>query len=628
MSFMSYEDVHELLEESDVAHENANKNADLYHVGRDKRAGLIAKMMARYHMSVDVFEAHEAGEIHYHDTDYAPDLPMTNCSLPNYPDMLANGFKIGDFTLETPKSVEVACSQIEKIIVAVSSAQYGGTTIEDLDIHLEPYIQASYDKHFKTAQKYRIGTAYAIYAADMTKKEVFDAVQALLYNINTTLSTQGQTPFVSIGFGFSTTRFGRWVQEALIAMHVRGLGAEARTPVFPKLLFKLARGINLDPSDPNYDIKLKAVECQAKRNYPDVLLTKGLEKQTGGIVSPMGCRAFLSPHESGYLGRMNLGVVSVNLPRISLEALTERREGAFVRVPLRFWSLLDERLALAIKALRSREARCRQAKPKNAPILYMHGGFGRLGPDDRVDSLFDNHRASLALGYVGLYEAVALFYGRDWEEDEDAQEFGRRIMEIIAQAADKANEDKMGFVVGTPGAKVVVYGTPAEALAYRFARLDREKYGAIADITDKSGNTYYTNSFHLDSRLGLKEGWDPFSKLGWESQFRVYSKGGFTHVSEWPDHVTPETVENFWDWAYEMDIPYMGVNFPIDKCLVCLWHGDMPHTGEKYSCLNCGNDDPLLLDVIRRVSGYMSSPALRPVVKGRQQEFNNRAKHA
>lgn len=619
----------------EVAHENANKDSRVYHVQRDRMAGSVAKARGLAMLPARVATAHVKGQIHFHDLDYSPYTPFNNCDLPNFADMLANGFMMGNANIEPPRSIETAASVLAQIIVAISSAQYGGLTVETIDVVLAPYAEKSYAKHLAVAEQWiEDDAAREAYARERTAKEIYDAVQGLIYNINTTSSTQGQTPFVSIGLGLGTSWFEREVQKAILAVQTKGLGAEGRTPIFPKLIFTLRRGVNLEEGDPNYDIKRMAIECATQRMYPDVVCYDNIVSITGSYKSSMGCRSHLSAYvdpatgEQETLGRMNLGVVTVNLPRIALETRGDVDA---------FWTLLDERLEVAHEALRFREARVRQALPENAPILYKSGGLARLEDGEYVGRLFDNGRATLSLGYIGLYEVGAVFFGSRWEDDPVAKEFTLDILRHMkAQCAGWNATDMSGTHGQCPGAAISVYSTPSESLTDRFAKMDLEKFGPVPDVTDKgNGSVYYTNSFHLDVRLGEADGWDPFRKLDFEAPYAPYTSGGFIHYTEWPNvRNNPRAIEAIWDYAYDHDIGYMGVNVPIDRCFACGYEGEFVASNDGFACPTCGNtgreengDDPASVEVIRRVCGYLSEPCTRGVARGRMHEIANRHLH-
>ncbi|MEA4829304.1 MAG: anaerobic ribonucleoside-triphosphate reductase, partial [Enterococcus thailandicus] len=593
-----------------VVNENANKDSNVFNTQRDLTAGIVGKSIGLKMLPPHIANAHQKGDIHYHDLDYHPYTPMTNCCLIDFKGMLNNGFKIGNAEVESPKSIQTATAQISQIIANVASSQYGGCSADRTDELLAPFAELNYQKHLKDAKEWVETTErQEAYAKSKTKKDIFDAMQSLEYEINTLFTSNGQTPFTSLGFGLGENWFEREIQKAILQIRINGLGSEKRTAIFPKLIFTLKAGVNLAPTDPNYDIKELALECATKRMYPDILNYDKIVELTGSFKVPMGCRSFLQgwKDENGTeinVGRMNLGVVTLNLPRIAIEAKGNQEK---------FWQLLSDRLEIMKDALVYRVERCKEAIPANAPILYMYGAFGkRLSRTDAVDELFKNRRATVSLGYIGLYEVASAFYGGEWESDPEAKEFTLAILKKL-----KANADNWGDEYGY---HFSVYSTPSESLTDRFCRLDTEKFGIIDNITDKE---YYTNSFHYDVRKNPT----PFEKLDFEKDYPQYCSGGFIHYCEYPMlQQNPKALEAVWDYAYDK-VGYLGTNTPIDHCYECGFEGDFTPTERGFECPECGNHDPKTCDVVKRTCGYLGNPQARPMVHGRHKEISSRVKH-
>ena len=603
--------IHKLLNKDQaVVNENANKDSDVFNTQRDLTAGIVGKSIGLQMLPKHVANAHQKGDIHYHDLDYSPYTPMTNCCLIDFKGMLENGFKIGNAEVESPKSIQTATAQISQIIANVASSQYGGCSADRIDEVLAPYAEKNYQKHLKDAEEWVLPEKREDYAWKKTQKDIYDAMQSLEYEINTLFTSNGQTPFTSLGFGLGTNRFEREIQKAILNIRIKGLGSEHRTAIFPKLIFTLKRGLNLEEGSPNYDIKQLALECATKRMYPDVLSYDKIVDLTGSFKVPMGCRSFLQgwKDENGVevnSGRMNLGVVTVNLPRIALES-----EGDMNK----FWEIFNERMNIAEDALVYRVERTKEATPANAPILYQYGAFGhRLGKEESVDQLFKNRRATVSLGYIGLYEVATVFFGNSWEHNPDAKEF---TLDIIRDMKRRVEEwsDQYGYHFS-------IYSTPSESLTDRFCRLDTEKFGSIPDITDKE---YYTNSFHYDVRKNPT----PFEKLDFEKVYpEAGASGGFIHYCEYPVlQQNPKALEAVWDYAYDR-VGYLGTNTPIDRCYKCDFEGDFEPTERGFACPNCGNSDPKTVDVVKRTCGYLGNPQARPMVNGRHKEITARVKH-
>ena len=593
-----------------VVNENANKDSEVFNTQRDLTAGIVGKSMGLKMLPPHVANAHQKGEIHYHDLDYQPYSPMTNCCLIDFKTMLTEGFKIGNAEVESPKSIQTAAAQMAQIIANVASSQYGGCSADRIDEVLAPFAELNYKKHLATAKKWIDGEERQFaFAKEKTDKDIYDAMQSLEYEINTLYSSQGQTPFTSLGFGLGTSWIEREIQQAILKVRIKGIGKAQRTAIFPKLIFTLNRGVNLNETDPNYDLKKLALECATKRMYPDVLMYDKLVELTGSFKTPMGCRSFLQgwQDENGVdvsSGRMNLGVLTLNLPRIAMEANGDKE---------RFWSLLNERLDICKDGLVYRVERVKEATPSNAPILYMHGAFGkRLNKTESVNELFKNRRATVSLGYIGLYEVATAFYGGTWEQNQEAKEFTLAILETMKKQTD-AWSNKYDYHFS-------VYGTPSESLTDRFCRLDTEKFGLVKDITDKE---YYTNSYHYDVRKNPT----PFEKLEFEKDYPQFASGGFIHYCEYPNmRQNPKALESVWDFAYDK-IGYLGTNTPSDHCYKCDFDGDFEPTERGFECPQCGNHDPKTCDVVKRTCGYLGNPQARPMVHGRHKEISSRVKH-
>ncbi|MCD2255470.1 anaerobic ribonucleoside-triphosphate reductase [Agrilactobacillus fermenti] len=599
-----------LHKDATVVNENANKDSEVFNTQRDLTAGTVAKAIGLKMLPPKVANAHLKGDIHWHDLDYQPYSPMTNCCLIDFKEMLNHGFKIGNAEVEPPHSIQTATAQMSQIIANVASSQYGGCSADRVDELLAPFAQKNYDKHLKDAQDWIDDPKkQREFAKSKTKKDIYDAMQALEYEINTLYSSQGQTPFTTLGFGLGTNWMEREIQKSILKIRIAGLGKEHRTAIFPKLVFTLKRGLNLNLTDPNYDIKELAVECATKRMYPDVLMYDKIVALTGSFKAPMGCRSFLQGwkdaqgHEVN-AGRMNLGVVTLNLPRVAMESKGDQD---------RFWEILEARLAICKEALVFKVNRAKQAKPENAPILYQYGAFGRrLKRGESVDELFKNRRATVSLGYIGLYEVGTVFFGPKWEKNPKAKAFTVQVVKDLYEHC-KDWEKEYGYHFS-------VYATPSESLTDTFCRLDTKKFGKVKNITDKE---YYTNSFHYDVRKAPT----PFEKIDFEKDYPKYSAGGFIHYCEYPNlKQNPKALEAVWDYAYDR-IGYLGTNTPIDQCFKCGYKGEFKPTEKGFECPECGNYDPATCDVVKRTCGYLGNPNQRPMVHGRHVEIASRVKH-
>ena len=419
-----------------------------------------------------------------------------------------------------------------------------------------------------------------------------------------------QTPFTTFGFGLGTSWESRLIQQSILKNRITGLGKNHKTAIFPKLVFAIKEGLNKSVGDLNYDIKQLALECASKRMYPDILNYDKVVEVTGSFKTPMGCRSFLGVwhDEQGkevHEGRNNLGVVSLNLPRIALEANKDHSK---------FWRILSKRLVMCKKALMTRIARLENVKARVAPILYMEGACGvRLKADDNVIDIFKNGRASISLGFIGLHETmVAMFDNTHPYDDPRIQEFGHAIIQKLAEEVDEWKaETGYGFSL---------YSTPSENLCDRFCRIDSKEFGVIPGVTDKG---YYTNSFHLDVEKKV----DPYAKIDFEQGYPKIASGGFICYGEYPNlQHNVKAIEDVWDYSYSR-VPYYGTNTPIDECYECGYTGEFECTSKGFTCPKCGNHDSEKVSVTRRVCGYLGNPDSRGFNAGKQEEVKRRVKH-
>lgn len=600
--------------DKELLNSNANKDSTRVTVMKNLVAGEVAKSMAKSLLPPMVYNAHRDGVIHFHDMDESPFYPMYNCCLVDLREMLENGFKMGNADIETPKSIATACAVTVQIIAQVASSQYGGVSLNRLDEILAPYVTKTYNKELSYNKRFMSNDKAVVAATERTLKEVADACQALEYEINTLFTSQGQTPFVTFGFGLGTSWQARAIQTGILNARIRGLGKEGRTAIFPKLVYMMDERINMRQGDTNYDIKKLAITCASKRNYPDVLNMAKL-RETGNGCTPMGCRSFLHEwrNEDGELvwdGRNNLGVVSVNLPRIGLLADNEAH----------FWEKLDEAVLIARKGLESRIERLRGVKAKTAPILYQEGALGfRLDPEDDIMQVFENGRASISLGYIGINEMCNALFGTETHifDDEYKQDFAQRVVQRLKEYTVEWRKES-GWAYG-------LYSTPSESLCDRFCRIDKEEFGVIEGVTDRG---YYTNSFHLDVEKQVS----PMSKIDFEAPYHYHANSGHITYVEVPNigskqqELLETYIETVWDYASER-VPYFGTNGVIDYCHECNSECDAQASDKGFSCPHCGNADVNTLEVTKRVCGYLGQPSTRPFIFGKQQEVMGRVKH-
>ena len=597
-----------LTEDPTVVNENGNKDSRKFVTKRDLIAGQVFRAKGLEMLPKDIREAHIKGDIHFHDLDFSPLLPYTNCCNVNLGDMLENGFHMGEVNVTRPHSIEVAVSLTAEVISGVSSSQYGGTSIPNIDIILAPYAEMNYKRHLLEAEEFNVPDKEG-FAWEITKREIYQAMESLEYDINSLNSNAGQVPFSTISFGQGTDRFAKEIQKSILK--VREAGLNGKTAIFPKLVFTIKKGVNYAKEDPNYDVKLEALKCSSLRDYPDIVFADNILEITKGKYEPMtsmGCRSFLPTWinpETGkeqVSGRCNLGVVTLNIPRIAMESNGDKDK---------FWRIFKDRVELVHKALRFRIDRCKQAKPTEAPLLFMEGALGRLKADEPVDKLFVNGRATVSFGYIGLYETNTVFYGPSWERNQEAVNFAKSIVQYIHDKCEEWYNDEHYFYS--------LYSTPSESLTDRFNRLDKEKFGIVPNITDKG---YLNNSFHLD----VRKDWTPFDKLAFEAPYQHIATGGFISYTELPDiSHNLGALEAIWDFADSTGIGYLGTNVPIDTCSACGYHGQCLETARGWKCPQCGATEGL--QIVQRLCGYLGETNTRPVAKGRMAEIEHRVHH-
>lgn len=796
--------------------ENANKDARLFSTFRDLEAGEVSRYYALKQLPERVSGAHVSGDIHFHDLDYTVPGGMFNCMLVDLPFILSReDFPIGNTRVNRVRSVETATDLIPQIAAQVSVGQYGGQTYSKLDEVLEPYVMYTYRRELARALEHATKVAAEMGVAgvepldksvalmvasgerdrmavgvnqklwDMSVAEakkrtesiVYDSMEGVEYALNT-VQGNGQTPFVTISFGLSTSWAVRVVQKAILKVRINGYGAQSKTPVFPKLVYMLKEGVNMRAGDPNYDVKRLALYCASKRIYPDFqsvdntvrdlgfnptsmgcfagdhtvrarmggdggyeTLTGeklwkwaasqyGARKQPNGVdeyvdvpsgdldvadshtgveqgarvlrlvknysnvwvrvkvvpetesnmserkiiltltddhplpvqgkgrlyagslvpgdrltsasgetlrvtsvtgCAPGGpsydlttdtdyfdlngvvshnCRSFLSYYENPETGepveygRFNVGVVTLNLPRIAMQ--TESTE--------EFMRLLDARAGIVREALDWRFDQVRGATASQSPIHYVTGAAGvAMSPSDKVGDLVEGGYATASMGYIGVYEATARFYGGDWYGNREAVEFSVNIVRRLDELARSWKAES--------GRGYGVYGTPSESLCDRFARLDTRLFGDVENITSKG---YYQNSFHVDVRKNMS----PFEKWRVEAQYLPYTTGGAIDYVETETLLkNPDALESIVDAAVAAGVRYFGVNQPVSQCFECDYSGEFAADVRGFYCPECGERDEEKISVVRRVCGYLGSFADRPVVEGKRKEIVARVKH-
>ena len=582
-------------ENKELAEENSNKNTVHASTQRDYIAGEVSRDLTRRMLLPEhITMAHQNGILHFHDADYFIQ-PIFNCCLINIKDMLDNGTVMNGKMIESPKSFQVACTVTTQIIAAVASNQYGGQSVNVA--HLGKYLRKSRDKFMAETQEKFKDTLSQEDIEKIVEMRVDDelrsGVQTIQYQINTLMTTNGQSPFVTLFLYIDENN--EYVDEnvriieEILRQRLDGIKNEQGvyvTPAFPKLIYVLDENNCLKGGKYDYVTKL-AVKCSAKRMYPDYISAKKMrENYEGNVFSPMGCRSFLSPwkDEKGnykFEGRFNQGVVSINLPQVAI--ISEGNEE-------KFWKLLDERLELCKEALMCRHYALLGTISDVSPIHWQYGAIARLQKGEKIDKLLYGGYSTMSLGYIGIYEMTKLMTGLS-HTDPIGREFAMKVMNHLRETTDKWKaETNIGFAL---------YGTPAESLCYKFARIDKQRFGTIKDVTDKG---YYTNSYHVDVREKI----DAFDKLAFESDFQRISSGGAISYVEIPNMQNNiSALEEVVKFIYD-NIQYAEFNTKSDFCHVCGFDGEIIiNDNNEWECPNCGNKDHSKMTVVRRTCGYL-----------------------
>ena len=578
----------------EVSEENSNKNAMVASTQRDLIAGEVSRDLTnRILLPQDIAKAHKDGVLHFHDSDYFVQ-PIFNCCLINLKDMLDNGTVMNGKLIESPKSFQVACTITTQIIAAVASSQYGGQSVDIR--HLSKYLRLSkqkIEKQIRTSTPSLSDEQVKSLTESMLKKELSSGVQTIQYQINTLMTTNGQSPFVTL-FLYLDKDDPYLEETALIIEEIlnqRYVGIKNEkgvyiTPAFPKLVYVLDDFNCLKGGKYDYITEL-ACKCSAKRLYPDYISAKKMrENYEGNVFSPMGCRSFLSPwkDENGnykFEGRFNQGVVSINLPQVAIVANGDYNK---------FWKELDERLELCFKALMCRHNALKGTISDTSPIHWQYGAIARLDKGEVIDKYLYGGYSSISLGYIGIYEMTKLMTGVS-HTNPKGEEFALKVMNYLNQKTKEWKEKtNIGFAL---------YGTPAESLCYRFARIDKERFGIIKDVTDKG---FYTNSYHVDVREEI----NAFDKLKFESKFQPISSGGCISYVEIPNLTKNiEAVRQLVKYIYD-NIQYAEFNTKSDYCHVCGYDGEIIiNDNNEWECPQCHNKDHSKMNVTRRTCGYL-----------------------
>lgn len=577
--------------------ENSNTDSALVSTKRSLVFNQLNKeLYKKFFLTTEELQACNDGYIYIHDMSARRDT--MNCCLFDVGNVLKGGFEMGNVWYNEPKTLDTAFDVIGDIVLSGASQQYGGFTVPEVDKILAPYAEKSYTKYYneylailqENGITENVKAGADAYAIKKVKRDFMQGVQGWEYKFNTVSSSRGDYPFITMTFGIGTSRFEKMASIAMLDVRREGQGKKDRKkPVlFPKLVFLYDENLH-GPGKPLEDVFEAGIKCSAKTMYPDWLSLTGngyvpsMYKQYGRIVSPMGCRAFLSPwYERGgthpadkddkpiFVGRFNIGVVSLHLPMILAKARQESKD---------FYDVLDYYLELIRKLHIRTYAYLGEMRASTNPLAYCEGGFlgGHLKPSDKIKPLLKPMTASF--GITALNELQELYNGKSLVEDGT---FAVEVMEYInAKINQFKEEDDILYAI---------YGTPAENLCGLQIKQFREKYGVIPNVSDRP---YVSNSFHCH----VTEDITPIEKQDLEHRFWNTMNGGKIQYVKYPVNYNIEAIKTLVHRAMQMGY-YEGVNLSLAYCDDC-GHQEL----EMDVCPVCGSRN---LTKIERMNGYLS----------------------
>ena len=625
----------------EVKQENSNKNPVINSTQRDYMAGEVSKdLTRRILLPEEIVRAHEAGIIHFHDSDYYAQKEH-NCDLINLEDMLQNGTVISETLIEKPHSFFTACNVTTQIVAQVASNQYGGQSFTLA--HLAPFVDISRQKIKREVIAERKETGEPMDQDIINRiterrlaEELKSGIQTIQYQLITLMTCNGQAPFVTMFMYLDEVPDGQTrkdlaaiIKEVLV-QRMKGVKNEKGvwiTPAFPKLIYVLDEDNISEDSEYFYLTEL-AAQCTAKRMVPDYISAKKMKEYKNGDVYPcMGCRSFLTPDSENnaeglcnadnkanagnasisghkYYGRFNQGVVTINLVDVALSSKGDMDT---------FWKILDERLELCHRALRARHERLLDTPSDVAPILWQYGALARLKKGETINRLLYGNYSTISLGYAGLYEMCVYMTGKS-HTDEEAKPFALKVMQTLNDYCAKWRKAE--------NISYSLYGTPMESTTYKFAKCLQKRFGIIKNVTD---HNYITNSYHVNVRENI----DAFTKLRFESEFQRLSPGGAISYVEVPNmQENIPAVLSVMKFIYE-NIMYAELNTKSDYCEACGFDGEIsikedPHGKLIWICPNCGNTDQSKMSVARRTCGYIGTQFWN---QGRTEEIKDRVLH-
>lgn len=577
--------------------ENSNTDSALVSTKRSLVFNQLNKeLYKKFFLTTEELQACNDGYIYIHDMSARRDT--MNCCLFDVGNVLKGGFEMGNVWYNEPKTLDTAFDVIGDIVLSGASQQYGGFTVPEVDKILAPYAEKSYTKYYneylailqENGITENVKAGADAYAMKKVKRDFMQGVQGWEYKFNTVSSSRGDYPFITMTFGIGTSRFEKMASIAMLDVRREGQGKKDRKkPVlFPKLVFLYDENLH-GPGKPLEDVFEAGIKCSAKTMYPDWLSLTGngyvpsMYKQYGRVVSPMGCRAFLSPwYERGgthpadkddkpiFVGRFNIGVVSLHLPMILAKARQENKD---------FYDVLDYYLELIRKLHIRTYAYLGEMRASTNPLAYCEGGFlgGHLKPSDKIKPLLKPMTASF--GITALNELQELYNGKSLVED------GTFAVEVMEYINNKINQFKEEDDI-----LYALYGTPAENLCGLQIKQFREKYGVIPNVSDRP---YVSNSFHCH----VTEDITPIEKQDLEHRFWNTMNGGKIQYVKYPVNYNIEAIKTLVHRAMQMGY-YEGVNLSLAYCDDC-GHQEL----EMDVCPVCGSRN---LTKIERMNGYLS----------------------
>ena len=536
-----------------------------------------------YNMPKYLAKAHEIGEVYFHDLD-SYNLTINCLHIPTG-EILKKGFNTGYGTIKPPKRIETAAELSCILLQSTQNDMFGGQSHPDFDNDMAEFIEPTREEIRKELKSYGIeGEKLESLIEEKLNDRVHQAMQGVVYNLNTMHSRAGsQVPFSSINLGIPNSKDAALVCEVFLQEYCKGLG-KGEQPIFPNIIFRVKQGVNREPEDPYYYLYKLACEVASKRMNPTFMnIDADFNKEfydKGYMPATMGCRTYLMKNingEPGCKGRGNIAPITINLPRIGIEANNDIDK---------FFEILQERLVLAKEALLHRYSFLKNLKVKDLPFVAGQGlmkGSENLSSDDSIEPVLK--QGTWGIGFIGLAEALIALIGEHHGESQRARELGLRIVSFIRQYTDKLIEEtRLNWSC---------YATPAEGLSGKFIKHDKRIYGIIKGVTDKD---YYTNSFHIpvSYSISIKD------KIEIEAPYHKLCNAGHISYIEVDDSPSPEVIMDIINYAYKnTNISYIGVNFHIRYCKDC---GESLTSNES-KCPKCNSRD---IQGISRVTGYLS----------------------